>query len=139
MGRDNSWPAMVPNVVVISFYFSEAVHTMMHTMYTRCQPGNIQNGGTILTVTNLMADSESGSLDYCSNFLVTIRLSRLVSEIFACDGWMDNADHYYSWLPQCGGPAINITFFFSRALLSCKGLVDVWPWVFLFRSLSLLL
>jgi len=33
----DSWPATVPNVVVISFSFSEAVHTTMHTMYTTKQ------------------------------------------------------------------------------------------------------
>jgi len=42
------------------------------------------------------ADSESGSL----RFRLTIRLSRLVSEMFACDtrtdGQLDNMDHYYS-------------------------------------------
>jgi len=31
MVRDDSWPATVPNVVVISFSFSEAVHTTMYT------------------------------------------------------------------------------------------------------------
>jgi len=44
-----------------------------------------------------MAASESGSPDSYSSFLVTIRLSRLVSEIFACDrhtdGRSDNAGH----------------------------------------------
>jgi len=33
MGRDDSWPAMVPSVVVFTFAFSEAVHTTIHTMY----------------------------------------------------------------------------------------------------------
>jgi len=37
MGRDDSWPAKVPSVVVLSFSFSEAVHTTMHTMYTTKQ------------------------------------------------------------------------------------------------------
>jgi len=31
MGRDDSWPAMVPNMVVF-FSFSEAVHTTMYMM-----------------------------------------------------------------------------------------------------------
>jgi len=61
----------------------------------------------------MMADSESGSPDSYSSFIVTIHLSRLVSEIFACerqtDGWMggrtDNVDHYYSWPPHRGKPA----------------------------------
>jgi len=71
----------------------------------KCQPGSIQNGRTVLPIANLMADSESASTDSYSRFLVTIRLSRLVSEIFACDrqtdGRTDNADHYYN----CGEPA----------------------------------
>jgi len=53
------------------------------------------------------ADSESGSPISYSSFRLTIRLSRLVSEMFACDtqtdGQPDNMDHYYS----CGGPANN--------------------------------
>jgi len=48
-----------------------------------------QNGGTILPIANLTTDSESGSLDSYSNFLVRIRLSRLVLEIFTCDREMD--------------------------------------------------
>jgi len=31
MGRDNSWLAMVPSVVVFSFSFSKAVHTKINT------------------------------------------------------------------------------------------------------------
>jgi len=53
--------------------------------WTTCQPGNTQNGGTVFLITNTMADSESGSPVSCSSFLVTIGLSHLVSEIFACD------------------------------------------------------
>jgi len=49
--------------------------------WAKWQPGNTQDGGTVLPIANLMADSESGSLDSYSTFLVTIRLSRLVSEI----------------------------------------------------------
>jgi len=37
MGRDDSWSAMVPSVVVFSFCFSEAVNTMMNAMYTTKQ------------------------------------------------------------------------------------------------------
>jgi len=44
-----------------------------------------QNGGTVFPIANLMADSDSGSPVSYSSFLVTIRLSRLVSEIIACD------------------------------------------------------
>jgi len=59
-----------------------------------------------------MVDSESGSPVSCSSFLVTICLSLLVSEIFACDRQTDkqtdNADHYYRWPPHCGGPAKNV-------------------------------
>jgi len=59
--------------------------------WAKCQPGNTQNGGTVLPIENLMVDSESGSQDSYSSFLVTIRLSRLASEIFACDRhrWTD--------------------------------------------------
>jgi len=74
--------------------------------WAKCQPRNTQNGRTILPIANLMADSESGSPVSHSSFLVTICLSRLVSEIFAANE-MDNADHNYSWSPHCGGPANN--------------------------------
>jgi len=46
---------------------------------------NTKNGRTVLPIANLMADSELGRLISYSSFLVTVRLSRLVSEIFACD------------------------------------------------------
>jgi len=42
-----------------------------------------------MPIANLMADSESGSPDSYSSFLVTIRLSRLASDIFACDRLKD--------------------------------------------------
>jgi len=101
MGRDDSWPAAAPSVVPSS-----------RTVYRRKRSGNAQNGGTVLPIANTMADSESGSPDSYSSFLVTIRLSRLVSEIFTCDKHTDGrtngrtkADHYYYWPPLCGGPA----------------------------------
>jgi len=58
-----------------------------------------------------MADSKSGRPVSHLSFLVTMRLSRLVSEIFACDREMDrrtdNADYYYSCPlpPHRGGRA----------------------------------
>jgi len=55
----------------------------------KCQPRNTQNGGTVLPIVNLMADSELGSPDSYSSFLVTIHLSRLVLEIFGCDRQTD--------------------------------------------------
>jgi len=69
----------------------------------KCQTGNTHNGGTILPLANVMADSESGSPDSYSSFLVTIHLSCLVLEIFVSDREMDgqtSVDHYYSWPPQ---------------------------------------
>jgi len=50
-----------------------------------------------------MADSESGSPDSYSSFLVTIRLSRLVSEIFACDRQTDGRT---TWTLTIAGPHI---------------------------------
>jgi len=41
------------------------------------------------SIANLMADSESESPDSYIRFSYTVRLSRLVSEIFACDGRTD--------------------------------------------------
>jgi len=76
--------------------------------WAKCQPGITLNGVTVLLIANLIGDSESGSPVSYSSFLITICLSRLVSEIFACDRQMDNADHYYSWPPHCGRPANKI-------------------------------
>jgi len=47
------------------------------SLWVTCRPGNAQNGGTVLPIANLMADSESGSPDSYSSFLVTIGFSRL--------------------------------------------------------------
>jgi len=70
-------------------------------VYRRKPPGNTQNGETILPIVNLMADSESGSPDSYSSFLVTICPSHVVSQIFTCDrqtdGGMDNADLFFQW------------------------------------------
>jgi len=57
-----------------------------------------------IPLANLMEISESGTLIFYPRLLVIIRLSRLASEIFACDTWTDgqtdgrtdNADYYYS-------------------------------------------
>jgi len=59
------------------------------SQWMNCRPGNTQNGGTVLPIASLMADSELESPDSYSSFLVTIRLCRLVSEIFACDRQRD--------------------------------------------------
>jgi len=52
-----------------------------------------------------MADSESGSPD--SSFLVTIGLSLLVLDIFACDRQTDGRTNGQRGPPRCGGPANN--------------------------------
>jgi len=57
--------------------------------WAECQPGNTKNGRTVFLITNLMADSELGSSVPYSSFLVTICLSCLVLEIFACDRQTD--------------------------------------------------
>jgi len=79
MERDYSLPVTVPRVVPFS--------------YRRKQPGNNQNGGTVLPIANLMEDSQLGSPDSYSSFLVTTHPSRMVLEIFTCDrqpaGWTD--------------------------------------------------
>jgi len=75
------------------------------TVYRIKRPGNTQNGGTVLSVANLVAYSESGSSDSYSSFLVTIRLSRLVSEIFVCDRQTDRL-------------SLVVTYFYTKNL-SC--------------------
>jgi len=111
VGRDDSWPATVPSVVPTgdcSHTFTSPTGQFLSEL-AQCQLGNTQNGGTVLPIANLMADSESGSPSSYSRFIVTISLSRLVSEIFTRDRQTDNADHYYSWPPRCGGQLIIIS------------------------------
>jgi len=47
--------------------------------WVKCQRGNTQNGGSVLPIANLMADSESESTVSYSSFLVTICLSQFLS------------------------------------------------------------
>jgi len=54
------------------------------------------------------SDGRFRSLVSYSSFLVTICLSRLVSEIFACDRWTDNVNHYYSWPHNVAGQLIKL-------------------------------
>jgi len=107
MGRDESWPTTVPNVVVFSFSFSEAVHTTMHTMYTT----------KVSKLVTVPTDRESdgrfwigkpGFLFKFSSNHASISLSFGDIRIWQTDGWMDNADHYYSWPPHCDWQANNI-------------------------------
>jgi len=106
MGRDDSWPATVwcrlATVLTHPFTTFTSPTGPFLSEWANCRPGNTQNGGTVLSTANLMADSEPGSPISSSRFLVTIRL---VSEILAFNRQTDSADHYYSWPPHCGGPA----------------------------------
>jgi len=47
--------------------------------------GNAQNGGTVLPVANLIADSKSGTLLSYSRLIITQALYCVVLEIFTCD------------------------------------------------------
>jgi len=78
--------------------------------WVKCQPGNTQNGGTVLPIAKLMADYESRSpISYSGFLVIVISLSHSVSKMLACDRQTDeqtdNVDHYYSWPEHCGGPA----------------------------------
>jgi len=84
--RRNSWVSTL--VTVPTDPFTRPTDPFL-SEWAKCQPGNTQNGGTVLPIANLITDSEPGSLDSYSSFLVTTRLSRLVSEIFACDRQTD--------------------------------------------------
>jgi len=62
--------------------------------------------GTVLPVVNLIAYSEPGTQLSYSSLMVTVDLSRFVSEIFACDRRPENADHCYS----CGRSNLSAVF-----------------------------
>jgi len=90
--------------------FTRPTSPFLSERVMKCQPGNTKNGGTVLPIANLMADPELGSPSSYLPFILTIGLSRLISEIFTCDRETDivcNADHYNSWPPYCDGPANN--------------------------------
>jgi len=54
---------------------------------------------------NLVAVSEPGTQIFQSSLIVTIGLSRIVSEISARDRQTDNAGHYCSSFPHSDKPA----------------------------------
>jgi len=77
--------------------------------------GNTQNGGTVLPIANLVADSELVSPVSYSSFLVIICLSHLVSEMWQTDRQTDNANSHpqkKSW--HCGGLANNVKITYTR-------------------------
>jgi len=106
MGCDNSWPSMVPSVVPTGDCSHWSIHKAncpIPVWMGKVPTGNTQNGGNVLLIANVMAESESGSPDSYPSFLVTTCLSRLVLEIFVCDRQTDNVDHYYSWFHTVAG------------------------------------
>jgi len=122
MGRDDSWPATVPSVAPTG----DCSHWSIHYIHQVNRPISVWMGEMPTqkhpkwwNCTSDHEDSESGSPVSYSSFLITTRLSRLVSEIFPCDKHTDrqtdretdNVDHYYSWPPHCGGPTNNMMHF----------------------------
>jgi len=97
IGRGDSWRANVPSVVPSLRYSLSEKATEKTRKHPKWQKRISDHESD--------ADSESGSPYSYSSFLVTIRLSRRVSEIFACDRRANNTDHHYRWPPHCGGPA----------------------------------
>jgi len=65
-----------------------------------------QNAGTVLPVENLTVESESRSPVSYSSFIVTIGLSRLVSDIFACNTQTDGGTT--QTITIAGRPAKNL-------------------------------
>jgi len=79
---------------------------LYHTGYWRKRLKKTQNGRTVLPVTNLMTDSEPGSLYCYSSFLVTIMsisLSLGDIRVWQTDGWTDTVKYYYSWPHNVAG------------------------------------
>jgi len=95
MGRDDSWPSTMPSVVPTGDCSTDPFTTftgptgLFLSEWAKCRSGNTQNGRTVHPTANLIADSESGSPSSHSRFIVTVHLSRLVSEIFTCDRQTD--------------------------------------------------
>jgi len=88
MGRDDSWPATVPSVVPSLRYSLSQKATWKHPKWQNCT-----------------SDHESDSRFWIGKaiFLVTICLSRLVLEIFACDR---QRDEQTTWTITIAGPHI---------------------------------
>jgi len=94
--------------------------------WVKCQPRMAE---PYFRLRNLMADSESGSPSSYSSLIVTIGLSHLVAETFACDRQTDNTDHYYSWSLHCDEPANKngtVQLWIVHSLSELLGLMDVW-------------
>jgi len=94
MGRDDSWPATVPSVVPTA----DCSHWSIHYIHKANQPNFCLNWQSANPENPKWRNRTSGrefdgrfwiSPVSCSRFLVTICLSRLVSEIFACDRQTD--------------------------------------------------
>jgi len=79
------------------------------TVYRRKRAGNTQNGGIVLPIVNLIADSESERPVSYLSFLVTICLSCLVSEL-SCDRETDGqqTDGRATRTITIAGPHINL-------------------------------
>jgi len=75
-------------------------------LWVKFQPGNVQNGRAVPTVTNPMADFEAGTLISYSNFIVTIAISRLAFEIFVCDAQTDRQTG--KWTDRQHGPLLQL-------------------------------
>jgi len=98
--------------------------------WAKCQSRNTKNGGTVLPIANLMADSESGSPDSYSSFLVILRLSRLVLEIIVRDR---QTDKRITQTIIIAGPhivvgQIKISLCFAAWMLDCTLDNDIWHW-----------
>jgi len=101
------------------------------TIYFQSLASTAQDGGTVFPIANLIADFELESPVSYSSFLVIMRLSCLVSEIFACDRQAnrqtDNADHYNSWPHIVVGQLIKLNVKGSRHLHLIKRLILTQP------------
>jgi len=72
--------------------------------WAKCQPRNIQNFGSILPIMNLMADSESESPSYYSQFIVTMGVSCLVRRYSRVTDWW--TERQTTWTITIAGPNI---------------------------------
>jgi len=79
-----------------------------------------------------MADSESGSPEFLFEFSISLSFGDI--RVWQRDGRTDNADHYYSWPPHCGGPANNILTTYILHETVSEGSIDMRAATFLLQS-----
>jgi len=95
MGRDDSWPATVPSVVLSLWYSLSEKATQKHPKWQNHTSYCESDGRFWIGKPGYQFEFPSNHMSMLLNFGDIC--------VWWTDRWMDNADHYYGWSPHCGG------------------------------------